>query len=665
MKKDYSIILVFVLAFCFQLGTARTIIVQSGDDLDDQVEAAEGGDTVLIGPGTYGPISLYEKNYSALAPLVIMSDGTGTVTIEANLPSSGSAVDFDNCSYIVIEGVVLNEGLTCFYVDACHHIVIKDNEIKNAGQGGIHIGLSSTYIDMTGNYIHDLGLTNPQWAEGIYVGTGYYGTSTVFPNNCEYIWIENNTLHDCGNGEAINVKGECFHVTVKGNTVYNIAPGTSTQYNQAAITMEGANNSIANSYRLTESRDLWVEENEVFNVSGGYSNWNNGILFAGNGCYVINNTVHDCDDIGIYCNSYATLDLPVYIYNNDSYSNGTNMTVGSGISSVYYTDPGTNPNLPQTWFEINTSSYIEGSATGVSLSDSSVSLYPYQSLQLSATVVPFADTVNPSVTWSSSDVSVARVSSNGLLTAIAIGSTTITVTTDDGGFTAECSLIVNSTVDFDGYYVSASSNDGNIPMNTRDDDLDTKWSASGVGEWIKFDMQESRSVNSLEIAFADGDVKTSDFDIKVSSEDIFWTTLFSGSSSGTSLDLETFDLVDTDCRYIKIVGDGNSDDDWNSITEIIINLTDETGINSLNSDGNGIMLYPNPTVDKNFTIDLSNYTVQDVFKVSIIDTSGRVVYSSSLIGGELHQIGALQSAGLYTVNISTSEQIICRKLIVN
>jgi len=46
---------------------------------------------------------------------------------------------------------------------------------------------------------------------------------------------------------------------------------------------------------------------------------------------------------------------------------------------------------------------------------------------------PFAD--NTDVTWSSTNPSIATVSAGGLITALIEGVTTITVTTDDGGFT--------------------------------------------------------------------------------------------------------------------------------------------------------------------------------------------------------------------------------------
>lgn len=80
--------------------------------------------------------------------------------------------------------------------------------------------------------------------------------------------------------------------------------------------------------------------------------------------------------------------------------------------------------------------------TGVTLNANSGTLNPGSSLTLTATVAP-SDASNKAVTWSSSDSTVATVS-NGLVTAVAVGSATITVTTQDGGFTASYALTVQA-----------------------------------------------------------------------------------------------------------------------------------------------------------------------------------------------------------------------------
>jgi|GEM_PF-3387852 len=68
--------------------------------------------------------------------------------------------------------------------------------------------------------------------------------------------------------------------------------------------------------------------------------------------------------------------------------------------------------------------------TGVSLNESSHTLIVSGTDQLTATIAP-ANATNKNVTWASSNPSVATVNSSGLVTAVALGSATITVTAAD------------------------------------------------------------------------------------------------------------------------------------------------------------------------------------------------------------------------------------------
>jgi hypothetical protein len=79
--------------------------------------------------------------------------------------------------------------------------------------------------------------------------------------------------------------------------------------------------------------------------------------------------------------------------------------------------------------------------TGVSLNKASSSIATGDTEQLLATVIP-VDATNQNVTWSSSDNSVAAVSSSGLVTAKDIGTTVITVTTNESGFSATCTITI-------------------------------------------------------------------------------------------------------------------------------------------------------------------------------------------------------------------------------
>ena len=81
--------------------------------------------------------------------------------------------------------------------------------------------------------------------------------------------------------------------------------------------------------------------------------------------------------------------------------------------------------------------------SGVKLNRSSVSINEKATTQLTATVSP-SNAANKSVTWSSSNTSVATVSSSGVITGKKAGTATITVKTKDGGKKATCKVTVNA-----------------------------------------------------------------------------------------------------------------------------------------------------------------------------------------------------------------------------
>ena len=83
--------------------------------------------------------------------------------------------------------------------------------------------------------------------------------------------------------------------------------------------------------------------------------------------------------------------------------------------------------------------------TGLSLNLKNVALAPGGSAIPTATVNP-GNAENKNLTWSSSDPSVAVVDSHGNITAVSKGTATITATTEDGGFTASCTVTVSDSL---------------------------------------------------------------------------------------------------------------------------------------------------------------------------------------------------------------------------
>ncbi|NOK61368.1 MAG: hypothetical protein GFH27_549305n137 [Chloroflexi bacterium AL-W] len=119
--------------------------------------------------------------------------------------------------------------------------------------------------------------------------------------------------------------------------------------------------------------------------------------------------------------------------------------------------------------------------------------------------------------------------------------------------------------------VIASTTDAdNIPSNTLDDNLDTRWSSEGTGEWIRYDLGSIKQVQSVAMAWFRGDQRQSFFDIQISDDATNWATVFSGATSGETNEQEFYSIGDVPTRYIRIVGQGNTQNPFNSITEVDI-----------------------------------------------------------------------------------------------
>src|SRR5439155_7255870 len=67
-----------------------------------------------------------------------------------------------------------------------------------------------------------------------------------------------------------------------------------------------------------------------------------------------------------------------------------------------------------------------------------------------------------------------------------------------------------------GSAVTASTNDGNVPANAVDNNLSTRWSANGDGQWLRLDMGSTKTLGYVTIAWYSGNTRASKFDLQVS-----------------------------------------------------------------------------------------------------------------------------------------------------
>ncbi|MCL2133069.1 MAG: M6 family metalloprotease domain-containing protein [Bacteroidales bacterium] len=114
------------------------------------------------------------------------------------------------------------------------------------------------------------------------------------------------------------------------------------------------------------------------------------------------------------------------------------------------------PNAEDKVISLSGAGVAAQSVTGVNLDMTTLTLNVGNTEQLTATVLP-ENAADQTVSWSSNNTARATVSNTGLVTAISAGTAVVTVTTQDGGYTASCTVTV---VDLPITFTAFMLNDG-------------------------------------------------------------------------------------------------------------------------------------------------------------------------------------------------------------
>lgn len=156
--------------------------------------------------------------------------------------------------------------------------------------------------------------------------------------------------------------------------------------------------------------------------------------------------------------------------NKSKYTRNANSGVGDGVHPVeswYRTfySPVIDQKLRNLGIGYTTATVAPTviAVTGVKLDQTTLTLNAGKSAQLTATVSP-SNATNKNVTWSSNNSNVSV--SGGKVTAKTAGSAIVTVTTADGGYTAQCNVTVNASTEVDHTELESLSVDGNCYFDT-------------------------------------------------------------------------------------------------------------------------------------------------------------------------------------------------------
>lgn len=116
---------------------------------------------------------------------------------------------------------------------------------------------------------------------------------------------------------------------------------------------------------------------------------------------------------------------------------------------------------------------------------------------------------------------------------------------------------------------SAAPQPENAPENVLDNDLNTRWSADG-SQYLQFELEGVQTLGCVGVGIwqdttKDGRQQT--FSIQTSDDGVTFKTVFTGQTTGTTVEKEYYKFEPVKAKYVRFVGISNTKSSWTSITE--------------------------------------------------------------------------------------------------
>jgi uncharacterized repeat protein (TIGR02059 family) len=169
------------------------------------------------------------------------------------------------------------------------------------------------------------------------------------------------------------------------------------------------------------------------------------------------------------------------------------------------------------------------------------------------------------------------------------------------------------------------------PYNILDGNIGTMWSVNGNDQWIILELNGTYSIQHIKLAFQPGQKKEFYFDIFGSNDKENWEPVLSKSRSCSfSGNLQVFDFpaskTEREFRYVKLVGQGNSVDKWNYLSEF--RIFGYRHKNPADYEEQIVKIYPNPAHELvNILIDEPTF-MPDFIKIA--NLTGMVIYDDKV-----------------------------------
>jgi len=249
-----------------------TVNVTNPAELTQALAHPQPGTVIHLADAVY--IGSFTASGHGTAALPIALCGTAGSVLDGGDDRHGYVLHLQDAAFWVLDGFTVRNGHKGVMLDGTRNTVIHNLTVQHVGDEAIHLRAFSSDNTLVGNTITGTGLFEPEFGEGIYVGTArsnWCNISACGPDTSDRNVIAGNTISGT-TAESIDIKEGTTGGLVKQNTfdgsaiVQSAASAwVNVKGNNWTIDSNTGTNSPQDGFQTHEILDGWGTRNRFRN----------------------------------------------------------------------------------------------------------------------------------------------------------------------------------------------------------------------------------------------------------------------------------------------------------------------------------------------------------------------------------------------------------------
>ena len=254
---------------------AGTVAVSSAAALKTALGAASPGQTIRLEDGLY--VGWFVASASGTAAEPITLTGSRAAILSSGSTGSGYGLHVKG-SHWRISGLTVANSAKGIVLDGSTHTVISNVDVGSIGDEAVHFRRNSSDSILRDSDIHDTGLVQPGYGEGVYIGSANGNWASVMgssatPDRSDRIQVLHNRISRTA-AEGIDIKEGTSAGLIQGNIFYDAGSSGS---NSADSWMDIKGNGY-----LVDGNAGSITRRDAFQVHNVLEGWGMRNRFSGN-----------------------------------------------------------------------------------------------------------------------------------------------------------------------------------------------------------------------------------------------------------------------------------------------------------------------------------------------------------------------------------------------